>query len=249
VAIDKAAALAQIDAVLQGLPLTEQGITLAAASIRRLAPAGSTYLERMEKALNIALFVGPSAGAVNNSIIVTKLQDILRALRLDYENDRVECPKESDIPAFRQIEKLLTRFHLVAQQLKKRHAGRYTFGITDEYDVQDLLYALLRIEFDDIREEEPTPSSAGKSARMDFLLKKQRIVIEVKKTREKLADKEIGDELLVDIARYKNHPDCSTLVCFVYDPDQRIKNPAGLKQDLEALATDELAVAVYICQH
>jgi hypothetical protein len=35
----------------------------------------------------------------------------------------------------------------------------------------------------------------------------------------------------------------------VYDPDQHITNPVGLKRDLEALTTDELAVVVYICQH
>ena len=61
--------------------------------------------------------------------------------------------------------------------------------------------------------------------------------------------KELGDELLVDIARYKNHPDCSTLVCFVYDPEQRINNPAGLKHDLEGNSSEALAVKVYICQH
>ena len=89
--------------------------------------------------------------------------------------------------------------------------------ITDEYDVQDLLYALLRLDFDDIRAEDWTPSYAGGSARMDFLLKKEQVVIEVKKTREKLADREIGEQLMIDIAKYKAHPDCRTLISFIYD--------------------------------
>ena len=38
--------------------------------------------------------------------------------------------------------------------------------------------------FDDIRAEEWTPSYAGKCARVDFLLKNEKIVIEVKKTRK-----------------------------------------------------------------
>ena len=45
-----------------------------------------------------------------------------------------------------------------------------------------LLHALLLLYFDDIRAEEWTPSYAGKSARMDFLLKNEGVVIEVKKT-------------------------------------------------------------------
>jgi hypothetical protein len=245
--IDKATALAQIDTVLQNSSATEEAITLAAAAIQRLSPPGSVYLDRMAKTLK-TVRVGGNRGGFNISI-VTELHGILRALRADYENGRVMTPTNSDIPAFLQIDKLLTRFHLVAQQLKKGHGGRVILWITDEYDVQDLLNALLRIEFDDIRPEEWTPSYAGKCARMDFLLKRQRIVIEVKKSREGLADKEIGDQLLVDIARYKNHPDCSTLVCFVYDPDHRVNNPAGLKHDLEALSSEGLAVAVYICQH
>ena len=54
-----------------------------------------------------------------------------------------------------------------------------------------LLHALLLLCFDDIRAEEWTSSYAGKSARMDFLLKNEGVVIEVKKTRLGLTDKEL----------------------------------------------------------
>ena len=105
-------------------------------------------------------------------------------------------------------------------------------SIEDEYDVQDLLHALLRLYFDDVRPEEWTPSYAGKSARMDFLLKEEKIVIEVKKTRKGLGDKELGDQLIIDVERYKIHPDCKKLICFIYDPEGRIGNPGGLVSDL-----------------
>ena len=78
-----------------------------------------------------------------------------------------------------------------------------------------LLHALLLLYFDDVRAEEWTPSYAGKSSRMDFLLKNERVVIEVKKTRQGLADKELGDQLIIDVDRYKVHPDCKRLICFV----------------------------------
>src|SRR5205807_5749974 len=51
------------------------------------------------------------------------------------------------------LEQLANRFHLVAQQLRRRHGGRTTLEISDEYDVQDLLHALLLLEFDDVRTE------------------------------------------------------------------------------------------------
>lgn len=52
------------------------------------------------------------------------------------------------------IKTLCTRFHLMARQLRDRHKNRPTLDVEDEYDVQDLLCALLRIEFEDTRPEE-----------------------------------------------------------------------------------------------
>jgi len=141
--------------------------------------------------------------------------------------------------------RLCNRFHLVVRQLRERHEARPTLDVEDEYDAQDLLHALLLNFFDDVRPEEWTPSYAGKCSRMDFLLKEEQIVIEVKKTRKGLAAKEIGGQLIEDIARYKQHPDCKTLVCFVYDPEARISNPRGIEMDL-ARGAEGMVVKVII---
>lgn len=143
------------------------------------------------------------------------------------------------------VVKLCHRFHRVAKQLQDRYDERPAFKIEDEYDVQDLLRALLCSRFDDVRAEECTPSYAGSASRMDFLLKAEKIVVEVKKTRQKLRDKEIGNELSIDIARYQSHPDCKELVCFVYDPDGFIRNPTALERDLSKRDGD-FAVTVVI---
>ena len=65
-------------------------------------------------------------------------------------------------------------------------------------------------------------------------------------TRDNLRDKEIGDQLLIDIARYKEHPNCKTLYCFVYDPNHKIYNPTGLERSLNKKSTPELQVKVFI---
>lgn len=101
--------------------------------------------------------------------------------------------------------------------------------------MQDLVRAILALDFDDIRPEEWTPSYAGGASRVDFLLKAEKTVVETKRTRAGLTDRELGDELTVDIARYRAHPDCENLVCLIYDPDHLIRNPIGLKRDLELL--------------
>jgi hypothetical protein len=112
--------------------------------------------------------------------------------------------------------------------------------------VQDLLHALLVLDFEDIRAEEYTPSYAGGSSRTDFLLKPESVVLEVKKSRPGMTARTVGEELLVDIARYAEHPDCSLLICFVYDPDGRIVNPRGLEADLERRGSASLRVRVMV---
>jgi hypothetical protein len=144
-----------------------------------------------------------------------------------------------------KIELICDRFHKVARQLRSRYNGRNTLEVEDEYDVQDLLHSILRIFFEDVRPEEWTPSYAGKATRMDFLLKDEKIVIEVKKTRPGLKDGQLGTELIEDITRYKTHPDCSQLICFVYDPEGRIGNPRGLESDL-GCTHGEFPVKVFI---
>lgn len=130
------------------------------------------------------------------------------------------------------LDQLVLRFHAVVVQLRSRHGDRATLDVNDEYDVQDLMHALLRLYFDDVRPEEWVPSYAGSSSRTDFLLPQVDTVIEIKKTRAGLNAKTLGEQLIIDIAKYKKHPQCRRLVCFVYDPEGRIANPAGIEADL-----------------
>jgi REase_DpnII-MboI len=144
------------------------------------------------------------------------------------------------------IVRLAERFHRVVGQLRNRHNSRTTLDINDEYDVQDLFHALLTLFFDDIRPEEWTPSYAGGASRIDFLLREIETVVELKKTRSSLSTKDLGEQLLVDIAKYKSHPGCRNIFCVVYDPDDIIKNPRGVENDLNGQSTPEIAVRVLI---
>ena len=169
---------------------------------------------------------------------------ILKSVKEDLEAGDVGG-EQSDYNPIPVIANMCERFHLVARQLRSRHDSRPTLDVQDEYDVQDLFHSLLHLHFSDVRAEEWTPSYAGKSSRMDFLLKQERIVVEIKKTRQGLDAKELGSQLIEDIARYQAHPDCDALVCFVYDPEGRISNPRGIENDLRR-KEGELFVEVWI---
>lgn len=135
----------------------------------------------------------------------------------------------------RQLEyvyRICDRLSSVSRQLKERYGDRDTIEIDDEYDVQDLFHALLKLYFDDIREEEWAPSYAGKSPRIDFLLKQETIAVEIKITRSGRGNDDILKELSEDKEHYRTHPDCEYLVCYVHDPGYEISNPAGFEDDL-----------------
>ena len=70
--------------------------------------------------------------------------------------------------AVARLVQLLDSFHRVVLCLRTRHANRAPFLVNDEYDVQDLLAALLETRFEDVRREEWGPSYAGGATRVDF---------------------------------------------------------------------------------
>lgn len=228
--------------------IAEIRLAQACGLVDRFAPTGSSYVALKEKALNTKV-VG-AFGTQSAPVHLQKVEAVLKALEDDIAKDRLALPNEVPIGALSRIECVLSRFHMVARALSDRRGAGKPLKMDDEYDVQYLLNALLAVDFDDVRPEEWTPSYAGSSGkRMDFLVKRDGIVLEVKKTRDTLKAKDVGDQLLIDIGHYKTHKDCQTLVCFVYDPGQLIANPVGMINDLEVQSTTGMKVRVIVCQH
>lgn len=178
------------------------------------------------------------AWSSNYQSLVKHYKPIFDAAREDLAHSVTAQTMATEHAELDLIINILNKFPAFCRQLKKRYNDRTPLEINDEYDVQDLVHALLLLHFDDIRPEEGSPSFAGSSSRQDFLLKKEKIVIEVKKTRRFLGANKIGEELLIDMARYRAHPDYETLVCFVYDPEGWVTNPKGVIDDLEGKDAD-----------
>jgi hypothetical protein len=177
-----------------------------------------------------------------------KIRDKVDLIDVSVSTHNTPPPQRKDETqrAFEILANLFSKFHRIAQTLRNRHGDRSTLIIADEYDVQDLLRALLKEHFEDVRDEDYVPSYAGSNSRVDFVLKNERIVIEVKMTNEKLKDKDVGSQLLIDIGRYKNHPDCKLLVLFIYDRADLIVNKPGLIKDLNNMSSSGLDVRTFI---
>lgn len=141
---------------------------------------------------------------------------------------------------------LCRRFPLFVERLQNRQRGRTPSEIKDEYDVQDLLHAILKLHFDDVRPEEHTPSFAGNASRVDFYLPAERILVEAKMTRSGLGQREVTDQLINDVARYSKFEGIDTLVCLVFDPDRRCKNPDSVENDVQGTGS-RLTVRAIVC--
>ncbi len=144
------------------------------------------------------------------------------------------------------IKNILKGFHKCAQELRFRHQGRETIIINDEYDVQDLLRSILKVHFSDVRAEDYSPSSAGWNSRIDLVLTEENIIIETKITSERLKDKEAWEQIAIDIVRYQWHPSFNTLVVFIYDKWDNIRNKRWLIQDLERQSKPRKEIVVII---
>lgn len=199
-------------------------------------------LEKLEAEKIIRLRKGPGCKGDKYEYEVVLIEEDADSKGNSFQELKVELPERN----INTVQNLLTNFHKIVTKLGERRENRSTLQITDEYDVQDLLYALFQINFLDVRKEEYNINNVGRNSRIDFVLRNEDIVVEVKWVSKDYRDAQIGDDLLKDIGRYKSHPNCKTLVIFIYDKDYYLLNRHGLISDLEKQSTPEVRVRAFI---
>jgi hypothetical protein len=133
-------------------------------------------------------------------------------------NAKIKSGGDSELTA------ICDRFHRAVSHVSKRRKGKQPIDFSDEYDLQDIFGLVLKCQYDAVRDEEWTPSYAGSAGRIDFVIEDCETAAELKLARE---NHKVGDELIVDIARYRSRPDVRTLVCFVYDPEGHLRRDAA----------------------
>jgi hypothetical protein len=60
-----------------------------------------------------------------------------------------------------------------------------------------------------------------------------------------MSSKDLGEQLIVDIDKYKTHASVRHLVCLVFDPKGYLNNPRGIEDDLSR-PREGLAVTIRI---
>lgn len=133
------------------------------------------------------------------------------------------------------VMQVLNALPVVERILKNRSHDRAPFLIENEYDLQDLLFAVLRSVFEDAKREEWAPKLAGSSKRVDFVIPSAEALIETKFIRDKTHGRQVADELRVDFEAYHGHQHCRNLIALCLDPGGHILDPAQFERDLSGL--------------
>ncbi|MBM4056231.1 MAG: response regulator [Planctomycetes bacterium] len=143
----------------------------------------------------------------------------LRELTLETLKKEIEKHTDKDISGINLIEKILANFsNSIIKITKNRRKAHDLFKVVDEYDVQDIIYTMLKPIFNDITDEDPVRKVGGKSSKIDFFIPSENIGLEIKMIKENESDEsKYIDELKKDFESYSIE-DMEYLICFVYDP-------------------------------
>ena len=158
-------------------------------------------------------------------IINTDLDIHTLLLLEDIENQLLEVKFISKNPE-QVLRDIFYNFPNAVQKIiKNRRKGHPDFEINDEYDLQDILYVIIKSIFPKMRDEEVTPKQGIKSSRIDFILKEEKILIEVKMMKKNDSnEKDFIEQLKIDIESYHTSEWLDKLYCFVYDPFKKTKD-------------------------
>lgn len=175
---------------------------------------------------------------LNNSLqTVTALPDIdvqLQILLEDIESALLNI-RYINKSADEVVKDILNNFSNAIQKIiKNRRKDHPNFEIEDEYDVQDILYVILKSVFPNLRDEDAIGKVGAKTTKIDLIIREERILVEVKMIKGKDSNEtHFIEQLKVDIESYHECKWLRKLFCFVYDPYKKTRDISNFN-DLNA---------------
>lgn len=156
---------------------------------------------------------------------ITELDNVLEHLELLLGHAGVtKMTPSAEIDLVLQLCKRLDKS---AKVLSRRGHKKQPFTIDDEYDVQDLLQAILRAYFKFSVTEEPISKLAGLSSRADFAIEELGLVIEAKYVHGQNDQERVVKQFAEDLQGYSQWPHLEHFIYLIYGADD-LKDPEAL---------------------
>ena len=168
----------------------------------------------------------------NTSMINKTISEKLSSL-LELNDIAKKYPKAG--PLNKSVENVLLAladFMECVRYLNTRRTTETILSLNSEDAIQDAIYLMLRPWIPDITPENPTDKIANRYVIKDFLIPSIKTVIEVKYIRDRKHGKDIAKEINDDIETYRYHPNCTSIIFFIYDPEAVIPDQLKLKQHI-----------------
>ncbi|MBL7921658.1 MAG: hypothetical protein JNJ40_15195 [Bacteroidia bacterium] len=124
------------------------------------------------------------------------------------------------------VRSILNNFgNSVNKIIKGRRQGHPDFEIKDEYDVQDVLYVILKSVFPNLRDEDAIAKVGAKSTKIDLIIREEGLLIEAKMMKQSDSNEtKFIEELKIDFESYHECKWLKKLFCFVYDPLKKTRD-------------------------
>lgn len=181
---------------------------------------------------------------VNKEKMLEAKEKVVRCLTDYLEKENAE--KDSEV-----LITYLKNFHIFMEALREKEPDKRAtlspellqkIKIENEYDLQHLLYAVLKPLYPDIRKEVTEDSGVG-MVRNDLKIPQLNSVVETKCTREKMSLKKLTEEIEADIVHYSE----KQIIFFVYDKWKIIKERQNYENNFNRIF-DEKEVKMIIHQ-
>ncbi|HEY4176591.1 MAG TPA: hypothetical protein VGM90_07160 [Kofleriaceae bacterium] len=139
-----------------------------------------------------------------------------------------------------------SRLAHAAKPLERRRSGKQPLVIDDEYDVQDLLHAILRSYFKYTVAEEPLKKLANaKSTRVDFALEDLGVVVEVKYVHGPNDQQRIVTDFAEDVLFYEQWDPLKVFIYVVYRSSD-LQDPEALDKLSSSRKRGDKAYDVFV---
>jgi hypothetical protein len=191
-------------------------------------------LELKSDPLSVLIKAVYDTNTVKETELYTALQSITSGANIDVQLQILLEDIEKTLLQTKFINKnadevvrdVLNNFSNAIQKIiSGRRLNHPDFRIEDEYDVQDILYVILKSIFPNLREEDPIPKVGGKSTKIDLILREEKILIEVKMIKAKDSNEtHFIEQLKVDFESYHECKWLRKLFCFIYDPYKKTRD-------------------------
>lgn len=172
--------------------------------------------------------------SVDESDLNTALQSLTSGADIDVQLQILLEDIESALLKIKFVNKsteevvrdVLNNFSNAVQKIiKDRRKNHLEFKIEDEYDVQDILYVILKSIFPNLRDEDPIAKVGAKSTKIDLIIREEKILVEVKMIKSKDSNEtQFIEELKIDFESYHECKWLEKLFCFVYDPYKKTRD-------------------------